>query len=69
MPKLGKNTVKTPKVVKKVREVKKEVICGHEQVTHPEKCHVGEIQDCELLYWSCGEHGKHYEKECQKLCV
>ena len=47
----------------------KEVVCGHEEVTHPEKCHEGELQDCDLMYFRCGEHGEHYEKDCQKLCV
>ena len=65
MPK-KKESVKEAKVT---RTVKKDVICGHEEVTHPEKCHEGDIQDCDLSYFRCGEHGEHYEKECQKLCV
>ena len=56
--------------VKATRKVEvKDIVCGHEEVTHPEKCHEGEIGDCDLMYFRCGPHGEHYEKDCQKLCV
>ena len=67
MPKKAPRASKAPRVVKP--KVEKDVICGHEEVTHPEKCHIGELQDCDRFYWRCGGHGEHYKTECQKLCV
>ena len=80
MPKTTKKAINTPKTKVKdsinITAKVKDVVCGHDEITHPENCHdsinEGEaenIGDCELLYLKCGEHGEHYEKQCQSLCV
>lgn len=61
---MPKTTVK--KVVKKAikrtaEKLDKTVLCGHEEVLIAEKE--------EDKVFTCGAHGEHKLKECQKLCV
>lgn len=65
---MPKKVVKKKGSVKVTKQVVKNVICGHEEVAHPESCHAEGV-DCDKMYFRCGGHGEHFEKECQKLCV